>query len=134
MSTTKTEQYRLHIWEPADDFLRKEFNENFALIDSALPQNRRLLAVVGSYTGDGTIQRVIELPFQPKVALVQVRPNGYFEDCALFLKGGADDGDHSMGHITEEGFVVEGTLNRSPGNGNYGWCSPYRYIALWWEE
>ena len=33
MSTNKSEHLSLHLWEPVDDFLRTEFNENFEAID-----------------------------------------------------------------------------------------------------
>lgn len=36
MSTNKTTNYNLHAWVPEDDFLRSEFNDNFAGIDAAL--------------------------------------------------------------------------------------------------
>ena len=36
MSTNKTPNYNLHAWEPGDDFLRREFNENFAALDTAV--------------------------------------------------------------------------------------------------
>ena len=29
MSTKKTKNYQLHQWEPADNFLRTEFNDEF---------------------------------------------------------------------------------------------------------
>ena len=36
MSTKKTTNYNLHSWEPDDDFLRSEFNENFDKLDAEL--------------------------------------------------------------------------------------------------
>ena len=36
MSTKKTRNYQLHQWEPADNFLRAEFNENFTKLDAVL--------------------------------------------------------------------------------------------------
>ena len=36
MSTNKSEHLNLHLWEPEDDFLRTEFNENFAALDGAM--------------------------------------------------------------------------------------------------
>ena len=36
MSANKTPNYKLHTWEPSDHFLRTEFNENFAAIDTAI--------------------------------------------------------------------------------------------------
>lgn len=45
MSANKSQNLKLHLWEPEDNFLRAEFNENFAAIDEALEtkvNNRRL--------------------------------------------------------------------------------------------
>ena len=134
MSTNKTEHHALHAWEPEDDFLLSEFNENFAAIDGTLPANKKLRLVTGTYTGNGADGRVIEVGFRPRLVLAHVRPNGYFEGCALFLDGAPDGGDHTLGHITDSGFAVRGSLNHSPDSGNHGWCSPYRYLAFWWEE
>lgn len=36
MSTNKTANIGLHLWEGTDPFLRTEFNENFELIDAAM--------------------------------------------------------------------------------------------------
>ena len=33
MSTNKSANLNLHLWEPGDDFLRTEFNENFQKVD-----------------------------------------------------------------------------------------------------
>ena len=45
-----TEHYRLHQWEPEDSFLRMDFNEDFAKIDSAIAARGNCLQVVGTYT------------------------------------------------------------------------------------
>jgi len=65
MSSSKTEHYQLHRWEPQDDFLRAEFNENFAALDQ-----RAAWLVVGSYVGDGETQRTIDLGFTPKAVFI----------------------------------------------------------------
>lgn len=137
MSTNKTENYQLHAWEAGDDFLRSEINENFAAIDgflAQLPTNKKLRIVTGGYTGDGVNGRLIQVGFRPKIVLVHVRPNGYFDGYALFLDGAPDTGSHSMGYITEAGFAVSGKINCSPTDGNHGWCNPHRYMAFDWEE
>ena len=36
MSTNKSEHLKLHLWEPEDNFLRTEFNENFSALDGAV--------------------------------------------------------------------------------------------------
>ncbi len=55
-----TANYQLHQWEPADFFLRTDFNADFAKLDAALAGKagladlaEKLGAVTGSYTGDG---------------------------------------------------------------------------------
>ena len=40
MSTHKSQTLNLHLWEPNDDFLRTEFNENFTALDSAVKADR----------------------------------------------------------------------------------------------
>ena len=45
-----TEHYHLHQWEPEDNFLRTDFNEDFRVLDKALALKPEILS--GSYTGD----------------------------------------------------------------------------------
>ena len=87
-----TTNYQLHQWEASDDFLRTDFNEDFAKIDTAIKgvetgantalalkadagTTQTALAAkaeiaVGAYTGDGTESRTITLGFQPKALLL----------------------------------------------------------------
>lgn len=67
MAANRTQRYGLHLWEPGDDFLREEFNENFEALD-AVPE-----AVTGTYTGDGTGSQFIALGFTPKAVLAGAR-------------------------------------------------------------
>ena len=64
MSSQKTEHYQLHKWEPGDDFLREEFNENFTKLDASARMT------VGAYTGDCASSRVIDLGFAPRAVFV----------------------------------------------------------------
>lgn len=64
MSTNKTPNYGLHAWEAGDDFLRTEFNENFAALDESLRM------AFGSYTGDGGTMRRFPLGRVPRVVWV----------------------------------------------------------------
>lgn len=75
MSTNKTEHYGLHAWEPGDDFVRAEFNENFAKLDTALAalaqgMGDKLELVTGSYIGDDRSGQTIVLGFQPKFVIL----------------------------------------------------------------
>lgn len=59
MSTNKSENLGLHLWEAEDDFLRTEFNENFTAIDGAMKQEQdtRAAAVTeleGKITASGS--------------------------------------------------------------------------------
>lgn len=67
MAANRTQRYGLHLWEPGDNFLREEFNENFEALD-AVPE-----AVTGTYTGDGAGRQFIALGFTPKAVLAGVR-------------------------------------------------------------
>ena len=67
MSTNKTENYQLHVWELGDDFLLHEINENFAKLDQ-IPE-----IITGMYTGDGELARTMELGFRPLAVLVMDR-------------------------------------------------------------
>ena len=69
MSTNKTQNYNLHKWEADDDFLRTEFNENFAKLDA-----QAVRIVFGVYTGQydyltTTVTR-IDLGAKPKAVMV----------------------------------------------------------------
>lgn len=63
MSTKKTRNYQLHQWEPADNFLRAEFNENFTKLDAVLKTGlsgleaglgEKIGVVIGTYAGRQT--------------------------------------------------------------------------------
>ena len=40
MSSNKSQNLQLHLWEPEDNFLRTEFNANFAALDAAVKADR----------------------------------------------------------------------------------------------
>ena len=65
-----TEHYQLHQWEPGDAFLRTDFNENLEKIDTALGGLSIERIAHGSYVGDGTNDRTIQLPFKPEFVIV----------------------------------------------------------------
>ena len=74
MSTNKTQNYALHAWLPTDDFQLSEVNQNFAALDAALTAKAEI--VTGSYAGDGTTNRVIDLGRKP-VAVFAERDGGF---------------------------------------------------------
>ena len=76
VSQNQTECFGLHLWEPEDDFLREEFNENFKALDDALAAVGRFAS--GRYTGDGQAERTIELGFTPEAVLVLPSAGNFF--------------------------------------------------------
>lgn len=127
MSTNKTKNHQLHAWEPGDDFLLSEINENFAALDEAL--------VTGSYEGDERAQRNIELGFMPAAVLLcdQSGRMGYFANYSatsggLFFPDCPINGTSNglAAEVTESGFrVCHGGWNQVNARN-----TRYHYIAL----
>ena len=93
MSTNKSQNLKLHLWEPEDNFLRTEFNENFAAIDAAVKADRTAITkaqstadtalskanaayapdqkpyVVGSYTGESA-DMTFNIGFRPSFLII----------------------------------------------------------------
>ena len=76
MSSKKTTNYKLHSWEPGDDFMRAEFNQNFSKLDEAihLTEQKTLQIFTGRYSGlyevgDATPVR-IALQVKPRFVVV----------------------------------------------------------------
>ena len=70
---TYTSNYQLHQWAPEDNFLRTDFNEDFAKIDTGIAAAMaeaavKSRAVSGSYSGNGST-RSVNLGFQPQAVL-----------------------------------------------------------------
>ena len=83
MASHQTTNFQLCQWEADDEVLRTDFNADNLKIENALsaiktvadvaftPENSPI--VIGSYTGDGTASRKIEVGFTPKAVLVMPR-------------------------------------------------------------
>ena len=107
MSTNKTQNYALHAWEAGDDFLRAEFNENFAAIDEALHDH----VVAGAYTGDGTKERLMELGFTPRAVLIlpqdgKIYNNNYYLGGLAVMDSSIQYNSHISCTIVEGGFEL----------------------------
>lgn len=131
MSTNQTASYGLHLWEPGDDFLREEFNENFLALDDAVKQKCEV--VFGSYTGNDTDERAIVLGFRPQ-AVILVNKYGFFEPPGG--QGRVAGGVLFPGYyptyamtLTDSGFQVSDT-NSGSYSPNSSSNSPYFYIAF----
>ena len=73
-----TSNYQLHQWVPGDNFLRTDFNEDFAKIDAAIKgvetaANTALAKksefILGTYEGNGTTLPV-NLGFKPRLVVI----------------------------------------------------------------
>lgn len=135
MSTNKTQNYQLHAWEPGDDFLLSEINENFAAIDAVLPRTKRLRAAAGSYLGDAESGRIIEVGFRPKAVVLACKMQSYHPINTICVDGTTGNSGCA---IVDGGFTVSSTLNQRPndtaGNAPGSTINPYFYLALGWEE
>lgn len=80
---TKTENFNLNQWEPSDLIRPEDFNADNAILDAALADLSAERIYVGSYVGDGTSNRIIELPWAPVFAVVL----GYSDDkkCSIYF-------------------------------------------------
>lgn len=84
MATNTSEHLGLHLWEPTDQVLRTEFNQNWTKIDTAVNAAQETAEaaqsaaeqrpyVIGSYTGNGGTQS-ITLGFQPSFVIITAQP------------------------------------------------------------
>jgi len=112
MSTNKTQHYHLHAWEAGDDFLRTEINENFAAVEEAITGKATL--VTGSYVGDGTSIRVIDLGRPIKALLLE-------STAGTRLYNGRVNGGLVLpdGPLDEKACAIVGTTFVLNGNGSF---------------
>lgn len=73
MASNQTANFGLNQWAAEDSVLREEFNADNAKIDAALAALGRELIYTGSYVGDGTSKRTIQLPITPKFIILMGR-------------------------------------------------------------
>lgn len=125
MSTNQTASYQLHLWEPGDNFLREEFNENTLAIEAALGEKAEV--VFGSYTGDNTANRVISLGFTPKAVILANNrgrlPTGMDTDGGICLPGL----DETNLKLVDGGFQVSNVENYGGSTNN---VAAHYYIAF----
>ena len=106
----KTENYQLNQWEPSDNFLRTDFNEDNARIDAALTElSGKVTIELFQYKGNGDAARTIELGYRPKAVIIIANPgsmtNGYI---------GADGIPMTYVQIEDVGFTVMKYNNTCP--------------------
>ncbi len=129
-----TQHYRLHQWEPNDNFLRTDFNTDLEKIDTALDTLQTALEgksgfVSGSYAGDGAESRSFNLGFAPTALLLETstgaRGNGINAIAGLALPGlSVHDGAITL---TETGFSLNHDNKYHVVNGA---ADTYYYLAF----
>ena len=117
MSTNTSQNLGLHLWEPTDQVLRTEFNQNWQKIDTAVaevqsvadaaycPSNKPF--VCGIYTGNGGTQTV-SLGFRPSFVVVNGAAGRYESQSAplRYLGFFADGRTYENVSVTDTGFTV----------------------------
>ena len=104
----------LHLWEPTDQVLRTEFNQNWTKIDTAVNAAQETAEaaqsaaeqrpyVIGSYTGNGGTQS-ITLGFQPSFVIITAQPANSRDTAFIAISGGSEAA--STLSFTETGFTV----------------------------
>ena len=137
---TYTANYGLHQWVPGDNFLRTDFNTDFQKIDAGIKAAKatadvKAEIVTGTYTGDGTQNRLINLGFQPRGVLVETR-SGRRGSNTQILAGLALPG--APLYSTQAGGVTDPPALDVTANGfrlsSYGQLNTsgeiYRYLAV----
>ena len=114
--STPTEHLGLHQWEAGDDFLRTDFNEDFAKIDAEAKLVRALAeqtSTGGSYTIQTAKTQNIELGFRPKLVLLfcpDKREVGFItEDVFFTIQYSVNTlsmGNNTGSSITDNGFCM----------------------------
>ena len=114
MATNTSEHLGLHLWEPTDQVLRTEFNQNWTKIDTAVNAAQETAEaaqsaaeqrpyVIGSYTGNGGTQS-ITLGFQPSFVIITAQPANPRDTALIAISGGSEAA--STLSFTETGFTV----------------------------
>ena len=137
---TYTTNYQLHQWEASDDFLRTDFNEDFAKIDAVIRSavetaQAKPEVIAGSYSGNSGENREIALGFRPKAVILFCREY----DSVMAYEGRprlSHTGDKTMLTTTDNGFQVYygsyssglNTYDYRPVTNKSG--EEYRYLAV----
>jgi len=116
----ETANYRLGLWEAADEAGREVLNGNFAALDEALTGeaearaaglDKKSTVVAGAYTGDGAASRLIDLGITPKAVLIfpqdwSLNYSFHHYGGMAIQGGGTANGGHGLTTLAEGGFQV----------------------------
>ena len=134
---TQTTNFHLNQWSPEDYVRRTDFNTDNLKIDTALGNMAQV--VLGSYTGDGTTLRTVELGFTPRAVYVTDGRGAafrYSSGVGRFCGGlamrdkPAKDGGRTILAVCDNGFQVARDTSSSPYIGTNYEGDEYYYVAL----
>jgi len=134
---TKTTNYQLNQWAKSDRIMMDDFNADNLKIDTALGSMAQV--VLGSYTGDGTTLRTVELGFTPRAVYVTDARGAafrYSSGVGRFCGGlamrdkPAKDGGRTILAICDNGFQVNRDTSTSPYVTSNSSDETYYYVAL----
>ena len=135
MATNSSEHLGLHLWEPTDQVLRTEFNQNWQKIDTAVAEAQEKPYVIGSYTGNGGTQS-IDLGFKPRFLHITGTICNYYSYRSTYqhevATGGAQASE--VVQLTDTGFTVVWTMGPNGNDELYPMINRngdiYSYIAF----
>ena len=125
----KTTNYQLNQWEPEDNFLRTDFNEDNAKIEAALTEMARgsVKIITGTYSGTGTTAQTIEFGQEVGPVFVQAVGVGSSTNYSGYVLASG----HQYGYSsTAIGLYHNGTSITIQFNNLNNASYTYRYIAL----
>lgn len=140
MASGQTSNYGLNQWAAEDKVLREEFNQDNARLDATIPK-----IVAGTYIGDGTENRTIDLGFTPKLVFVCNDTGTVYSSSTYFSNyhGGLAFPEHPVEGggvvyltIVENGFQVTYVVDAPHGTNFSTYYSTnvsnggYRYVAI----
>ena len=134
---TQTPNFQLNQWSGDDYVRRTDFNADNLKIDTALGSMAQV--VLGSYTGDGTTLRTVELGFTPRAVYVTDGRGAafrYSSGVGRFCGGlamrdkPAKDGGRTILAICDNGFQVNRDTSTSPYVTSNSSDETYYYVAL----
>ena len=134
---TQTTNFQLNQWSETDYVRRTDFNADNLKIDTALGNMAQV--VLGSYTGDGTTLRTVELGFTPRAVYVTDARGAafrYSSGVGRFCGGlamrdkPAKDGGRTILAVCDNGFQVNKDTSSSPYIGTNYEGDEYYYVAL----
>ena len=106
MATNSSEHLGLHLWEPTDQVLRTEFNQNWQKIDTAVAEAQEMPYVTGAFNmtvpnTSGTV--VLTLDFQPSHILVSSAD-------VMLIRQGAGGSVHAVTGDSERSYFMAFSL------------------------